>query len=131
MKLLFPNIDLQGAFLGIQSNDPVRHANALEFLEITLSSPLRFLLLPLIDAEVGLEERMRLASRLLRREVARNEEAVATLLHSQDPWLRSCAAYAIGKLLLKSFEPELDQCASDPDPVLRRRVEEAKLALRG
>jgi AAA family ATP:ADP antiporter len=65
MKLLFPSLDLQNAYLGIQSPDPVVHANALEFLDNTLNPQLRPLLVPLIDSEVSVEERIRLADRFL------------------------------------------------------------------
>ncbi len=65
MKLLFPSLDLQNAYLGIQSNDPVTHANALEFLDNTLTAQLRMRLVPLIDSEVSFQERVRLADRFL------------------------------------------------------------------
>jgi ATP/ADP translocase len=65
MKLLFPTIDLQNAYLGVQSTDPVKHANALEFLDNTLNSQLRTRLVPLIDSEVTFQERVRLADRFL------------------------------------------------------------------
>jgi ATP:ADP antiporter, AAA family len=65
MKLMFPSIDLQNAYAGIQSSDPITHANALEFLDNTLNPQLRARLVPLIDSEVSLEERIRLADRFL------------------------------------------------------------------
>jgi AAA family ATP:ADP antiporter len=65
LKLLFPSIDLQNAYLGIQSSDPVIHANALEFLDNTLNPHLRTRLVPLIDSEVSLEERVLLADQFL------------------------------------------------------------------
>ena len=65
MKLLFPSLDLQNAYFGIQSKDPVTHANALEFLDNTLSAQLRTRLVPLIDSEVSFQERVRLADRFL------------------------------------------------------------------
>jgi len=65
MKLLFPSLDLHNAYMGIQSSDPVRHANALEFLDNTLNPHLRARLVPLIDSEVTLQERIRLADRFL------------------------------------------------------------------
>src|SRR5205823_5278740 len=49
IKLLFPSIDLQNAYLGIQSTDPIRRSNALEFLDNTLNPQLRSRLVPLID----------------------------------------------------------------------------------
>jgi len=65
MKLLFPTLDLQNAYRGIQSTDPMTHANALEFLDNTLSPHLRARLVPLIDSEVPIQERVRLADRFL------------------------------------------------------------------
>jgi AAA family ATP:ADP antiporter len=65
MKLLFPAIDLQSAFLGIHSNDPVMHSNALEFLDNTLNARLRSLLVPLLDSEVTVAERVQLADQFL------------------------------------------------------------------
>ena len=65
MKLLFPTLDLQNAYLGIQSSDPVTHANALEFLDNTLNAQLRTRLVPLIDSEVSFQERVLLADRFL------------------------------------------------------------------
>jgi hypothetical protein len=65
MKLLFPSIDLQNAYWGIQSADPILHANALEFLDNTLKPDLRTRLVPLLDSEVSLRERIHLADRFL------------------------------------------------------------------
>lgn len=65
MKLLFPALDLQKAYHGIQSNDPVTHSNALEFLDNTLNPQLRTLLVPLIDSEITLRERIGFANRVL------------------------------------------------------------------
>jgi AAA family ATP:ADP antiporter len=131
MKLLFPSIDLENAYLGIQSRDHVAHANALEFLENTLSPTLRRLLLPLIDGEVGVAERIRLADRFLNTKLESDEEAVAALVHSEDPWQKSCAVYAIGKLGLKSFAEDVERLVRDPDPFLQRRIAAALGLLKG
>jgi AAA family ATP:ADP antiporter len=128
MRLLFPEIDLTNAHRGIQSSDRATHANALEFLENTLSPPLRSLLLPLIDGEVGAPERIRLGNALLPRIVSR-DAAVLVLLHSEDPWLKSCAVYSISRLGLKSFELELERLARDKDPLLQGRIAEVRALL--
>ena len=44
------------------------------------------------------DDRTELANRVLGTQVASGAEAVQSLLSSEDPWLRSCAAYAIGAL---------------------------------
>jgi hypothetical protein len=76
----------------MRSSDPVVHANALEFLDNTLKPALRTLLVPLIDGEVSDSERVRLADRFIGIQIKSREEAIATLLSSEDPWLKSCAA---------------------------------------
>jgi len=131
MKLLFPNIDLQNAYRGIQSRDQVAHANALEFLENTLNPAVRALLLPLIDSEVSVAERIRRADTFLNTTVASHEAAVAALVHSEDPWLKSCGVYAIGKLGLKTFGAELERFACDTDPILQKQLAHARGLLGG
>jgi ATP:ADP antiporter, AAA family len=131
MKLLFPTIDLENAYRGIQSRDHVAHSNALEFLENTLSPTLRRLLLPLIDGEVGVAERIRLADKFLNTKLESEKEAVAALVHSEDPWQKSCAVYAIGKLGLQSFAGDIERLMHDPDPFLQRRIAAAQGLLKG
>ena len=65
IKLLFPSLDLQNAYLGVQSKDPALHSNALEFLDNTLNPQLRTMLVPLIDSEVTIQERIQLADSFL------------------------------------------------------------------
>src|SRR4029453_19409637 len=109
MKLLFPHQDLHSAYVGVQSRNPVVHDNALEFLENILGPQLRSLLLPLLDSEVPGTTRIALANRALGTQVESGAEAVQSLLSSEDPWLRSCAAYAIGALNLEGFEGQLER----------------------
>jgi hypothetical protein len=65
MKLLSPSLDLKEAYAGAHSADAVMHANALEFLDNILSPELRTLIVPLIDSEVTVAERVKLADRFL------------------------------------------------------------------
>lgn len=129
LKLLFPQQDLHSAYVGVQSRNPVVHDNALEFLENILSPQLRSLLLPLLDSEVPVPSRIELANRVLGTQVASGAEAVQSLLSSEDPWLRSCAAYAIGALNLDGFEGQLERLSTDPDPLLRETARQAQARL--
>ncbi|HET9942192.1 MAG TPA: hypothetical protein VFR05_02560, partial [Terriglobia bacterium] len=129
MKLLFPSIDFQNAYRGVQSRDQAAHGNALEFLENTLNPALRTLLLPLIDSEVSVTERIRFANTFLNTSVNSHEAAIAALIHSEDPWLKSCGAYAVAKLGLKTFDSDLERLAHDPDPLLQRQLAEARSML--
>jgi hypothetical protein len=51
------------------------------------------------------------------------------LISSEDAWLRSCGAYAIGSLGIKALENHLDPCLDHPDPLLRETARAAKLRL--
>lgn len=126
LALLHPHLDLHAAHLGLQSKNASAHDNALEFLDNVLKGALRDMLLPLLDGRVTVAERAHLANRLVRTKIATREEAVATLVSSEDPWLKSCGAYAIGSLGIKSLEGELERCLNDSDPLLRETARAAK-----
>jgi AAA family ATP:ADP antiporter len=130
LKMLYPEHDLHSAYVGLQSTDPNVHDNALEFLDTVLQPQLRSLLIPVLDHEVPLPARIEVANRLLGSRLDGREEAVEVLTISQDPWLRSCAAYAIGELHLMRFAEVLDRWTRDPDPLLRATAMEAQGKLR-
>src|SRR5690606_8023424 len=125
MKLLFPSQDLHSAYVGVQSANPVVHDNALEFLENVLQPQLRSLLLPLIDSRVPVARRVELATRVLGAGPVDETEAVRLLLLSDDEWLQSCGAYAVGALGLRELLPALDSLDA-ADPLLRETVRQAK-----
>ena len=129
LSLLYPNHDFDSAYVGLQSKSISVHDNALEFLDNVLNRRLREMLVPLFDEKVSVAERAQIGDRLVRARVESKEEAIAALVGSEDPWLRSCGAYAIGSFGLKSLEHELDSCLEHPDPLLRETARQAKLLL--
>jgi ATP:ADP antiporter, AAA family len=131
MDLLLPGYDLQSAYVGLRSDDQAVRANALEFLDNVLSPGLRALLVPLLDSQTGLAERVELANRFVGAPVESVEQAVGTLLASDDAWLRSSAAYAAGALGLVTLERQLARAAHDPDPQLRDAARTARQRLAG
>lgn len=131
LGLLHPHLDLHSAYVGLQSTSVSVHDNALEFLDNVLKAQMRDMLVPLLDSKVSVAERAQLAQRLVRTKIESQEQAVGELVASEDPWLRSCGAYAIGTLGLKSLEEELNRCMNDSDPLLRETARAAKLRLQG
>ncbi len=129
LGLLYPHLDLQSVYFGLQSANMTVYDNALEFLENVLKSQLRGMLLPLLDGKVSTKERAAIAERLVHTKVENREQAVAELVASDDPWLKSCGAYAIGTLGIKSLEVELKECLAHPDPLLRETARSAKVRL--
>ena len=131
LKLRFPHQDLHSAYVGVQSTSPMVHDNALEFLENILSPRLRTQLVPLLDSAVPTRDRVALAHRMLSAQPPTATEAVRMLLCSDDPWMKACAAYAIGALGLTALLPELDGLEDSPDPLLREAVKQARAKVMG
>jgi HEAT repeat protein len=131
LGLIYPRLDLHSAYFGLQSDNPTVYDNALEFLENVLKSQLRGTLLPLLDGKVSHKDRAVIAERFVRSKVESREQAVAELVASDDPWLKSCGAYAIGSLGLLTLEGELNRCLEHADPLLRETARAAKIRLQG
>ena len=129
LGLLYPHLDLHSAYFGLQSKNANVYDNALEFLENVLKSQLRAILLPLLDGKVSSKERAVIGERFVKAKVDNREQAVAELLTSDDPWLKSCGAYAIGTFAITSLEEKLGECLEHPDPLLRETARAAKMRL--
>jgi AAA family ATP:ADP antiporter len=97
IALLAPSVSLHDAYVGVRSSNPLVRANALEYLENVLKPGLRDVLLPLIDSQVSEAERAALAEKLVGPPLESSEQAVAVLLASDDPWLRSRAEIAANR----------------------------------
>jgi ATP:ADP antiporter, AAA family len=125
LDLIHARRGFRSAWVALESGDSVVHDQALDLLESALRPEMRALLVPLVDPEVGEAQRARLARRLVGSPVETPEEAVLALAGTGDPWLRSCAAYAIGALGLLSLQHRLEEWSEDEDPLLRETVRQA------
>ena len=130
LKILYPQYDMHSAYVGLQSADPVVHDNAVEFMDSVLPPEVRTLVIPLFDREVSVDARVATANRLLGSSLGDREEAIEVMALSEDPWLRSCAAYAMGEMRLTRFAQRLDEWAKDTDPLLRATALDAREKLR-
>ena len=131
MSLLFPDADLQDAYVGLRSTNPTIRANALEFLDNVLAPALRQLIVPVLDPQVTLAERIALGNRFVGAPLTSAEQAIATLLGSEDAWLQTSAAQAVGVLRLHGLAPQLTRLASSADPALHDVAEAALRQLSG
>jgi len=52
------------------------------------------------------------------------------MMLSHDPWLQSCAAYAIGEFRLSRFAAQLEEWSTHADPLLRATAVDAARKLR-
>ena len=106
------------------------HDNAVEFLDSVLPPEVRAVVIPLFDREVPVTARIEAANRMLGASLGDREEAIEVMALSQDPWLRSCAAYAMGEMRLTRFAATLDEWAKDSEPLLRATAIDAREKLR-
>ena len=130
LKILYPQYDMHSAYVGLQSADPIVHDNAVEFMDSVLPPEVRQVIIPLFDRNVSVDDRIATANRMLGSSLGDREEAIEVMALSEDPWLRACAAYAMGEMRLTRFAPTLDQWASDADPLLRATAVDAREKLR-
>ena len=129
LDLIHPRRDFRAAWLGLQSGNAVIHDQALDLLESLLRPETKALLVPLVDPEIPEPQRVRLAHRLVGAPVETPEQGIDALASTGDPWLRSCAAYAIGSLGLVTLAHHLEAWRDDPDPLLRETVRQARARL--
>jgi AAA family ATP:ADP antiporter len=131
MALLLPQTGLHDAYVGVRSSNVTVRANALEFLDNVLKPELRHVLVPVLDAQVTVDERIEIANRLVGAPLETPDQAVATLLDSEDPWLRSTAIQAVGTLRLGGLVSQLKKYEGASDPVVRDAVVAARARLAG
>ncbi|HEY8233979.1 MAG TPA: Npt1/Npt2 family nucleotide transporter [Vicinamibacteria bacterium] len=129
LDLLHPRRDFRAAWVALQSGNAVIHDQALDLLESLLRPETKALLVPLVDPEIAEPQRVRLAQRLVGAPVETTEQGIEALACTGDPWLRSCAAYAIGSLGLGALAHHLEAWRDDPDPLLRETVRQARRQL--
>jgi len=77
MTLLFPDEDMHSVYIGLRSGSPTVRANALEFLEHALPPQIRDVLLPLVDTDISVAERVRLAERMIGAPIVEGEREPA------------------------------------------------------
>lgn len=130
LELLQPGLDLGSAWYGLRSGSAGVRSNALELLDNLLNPELRALIVPLFDPQITLAERAERADRLVGAGIETNEQAVAALVASDDPWLRSCGVYAVGVLRLHALADTVESLAHADDPLLRETVRVALMRLR-
>lgn len=129
LRVRYPGIDMHSAYVGLRSGSLVVHDNALEFVETVLSPQLRELLVPLLDREVTLDQRVQVADAVIGVPMTTLTDAVLVLASTDNPWLQACAAYLMGQIGVASFAPQLDAWIADPDPLLREAAKEARAHL--
>ncbi|MGH9350000.1 MAG: Npt1/Npt2 family nucleotide transporter [Vicinamibacterales bacterium] len=125
LKVLYPAADMHSAYVSLQSDNPVVHDNALELVETVLSLELRSLLVPLLDRDITVDQRVQIADYVTSIPIRTAADAVRVLVATDDAWLQSCGAFLAGELRLEWMVPQLRVWIVDPNPLLRESARDA------
>jgi AAA family ATP:ADP antiporter len=125
MEMRWPDRDLRMVHLALRSSNPAVQANGVELLDNILPPEMRPILVPLLDPQVSVRERARLANRFVGTPIDTREHAVAALIESEDPWLRACGAFAAGELGLAALVPRLQQLTGVTDTLIADAARDA------
>ena len=131
MALLFDGHGLHDAYVGVTLHQPDRPR---QLAGVSRQRPQARAAAPAGAAarQPGeRRERIDLANRMVGAPLETAEQAVGTLLGSEDGWLRSCAVHAVGGLQLHGLESELQRFENSPDPELREAALAARQRLAG
>jgi len=101
LSLLHPLYDFHSAHVALESKEARVRDNAIELLDNILKPEIRHMLVPLLDGGVSLREKAVLANKFIGVEIRNREDAAACLINSDDPWLKSCGAFATASTILE------------------------------
>jgi AAA family ATP:ADP antiporter len=129
LSLLYPATDFRSAHYGLRSSDPTARDHALEFLDLTLGGELGRSLVTLFDHTAPPDERVVPILKRTGMETPTPGELVASLVDSDDPWLKACGITSVGTLGLHDLAHHVEACLDAEDDLLRETARIAKRRL--
>ena len=122
LSLIYRPDDMGNACSALRSGNPVKKAQAIEFLDNLLSGDLKRRVFPLFDDAPGVERFQRFLS-LLGLKSFDGESALHELLKQDDIWLRAAALWEVGLRRLQPFREEIQKYLKSEDPLLKETAE--------
>ncbi|MEN9577281.1 MAG: hypothetical protein RJA70_290 [Pseudomonadota bacterium] len=114
LALVYPPRDVYTAFLGIQSTDPRRRAQALEFLDNLINHDDRPFVFPFV--ETG-------SVRASETEDEAEAASLRILFGCEEPWLRACALFAASTSWVREHQAAWEPLLVDPNPIVRQTAD--------
>ncbi|HLE69130.1 MAG TPA: Npt1/Npt2 family nucleotide transporter, partial [Vicinamibacteria bacterium] len=108
LGLIYDWKDVRAGRIAIERGDVRARASAIEFLDNTLSGPLRKMILPVIE-DIPLPEKVRKGNVFLKNRVRGVEETLERLIYDDDPVVATAAIDLVRERKLWSLAPELEQ----------------------
>ena len=130
MALLLPQTGLHDAYVGVRSSNVTVRANALEFLDNVLKPELRHVLVPVLDAQVTVDERIEIANRLVG---ARSRRRTRPWRRCSTAKIRGCGRRHTGRRRARARRScvAAEEVRAASDPLVRDAVVAARERLAG
>jgi len=126
LSILYPAKEMQGTYLALTKRDRDTHSAAVDFLDSVLDQDLKKVVVPIFDAP----ERAIESGRVLFGVEPQNAETIiGDLMHSDEPWIASCAIAAAAELGLRSLAGEIAKAVHRQDPTVSHVAVAATAAL--
>ena len=118
LGLLFPIRDIHAAYYGVKSDDVRQRDHAIEFLDSLLPATLKQSLIPLIDRRASATApEAKVAVFPSGRTTF--DDRLAAVVRGPDPWLASCALYAIGEQKMATLTEAVRDALGASDSLVR------------
>ena len=118
LGLLFPLKDIHAAYYGVKSDDARQRDHAVEFLDSLLPTTLTESLIPLIDRRASATAPEAEAA-VLPSGRTTFDDRLAAVARGPDPWLASCALYAIGEQKMATLTEAVRDALGASDGLVR------------
>ena len=112
LGLLYPAKEMQGTYLALSKHDRDTHSAAVDFLDSILDPDLKKVVVPIFDAP---ERAIESGRALFGVEPQNAEMVIGDLMHSDEPWMASCAIAAAAELELRSLAGEIAKAVHRQD----------------
>lgn len=117
LSLVYPARDIRRSWAGLNSNDPIQRAHAIELLDNLLAGSIRRYVFALFRDE-RLDRRVRGALDLLGSTAMDADSALRALLEQDDRWLKAATMWEIGTRKLARFREIISTYTTSGDALL-------------
>ena len=122
LSLIYSPADIESATAALQSGNPAKQAQAIEFLDNLLTGDVKRYVFPLFD-DAPASERFETFLRLSGLRGFDRVTALQELLKHDDVWLKAATIWEIGLRGLRDFQTELRRYLNSTEPVLKETAE--------
>jgi ATP/ADP translocase len=122
LSLIYSPADIESATAALQSGNPAKQAQAIEFLDNLLTGDVKRYVFPLFD-DAPASERFETFLGLLGLRGFDRVTALQELLKHDDVWLKAATIWEIGLRGLRDFQTELRRYLNSTQPVLKETAE--------